>query len=192
NCFTVFYVHKFRAKLGKNQLIFLSEQVLLAWSGGPLSGSGFCQVLEGLSGDSAKRLAQLGTHSCLDEGSVQTVQLSEDSDSQGGESADPMDTLVPAHGSDLRLLQEADVDSCTCLAIKLMTSLVLDEGPCLPRTGFLESSPSITACLLPPPSSCQPSTPRPQKGQCLQPDGGLHAQAADLVPPHSQPGVQDE
>ncbi|XP_026974791.1 cytoplasmic tRNA 2-thiolation protein 2 isoform X4 [Sagmatias obliquidens] len=56
DCFKVFYVHKFRAVLGKNRLVFPGEKVLLAWSGGPSSSSMLWQVLEGLSQDSAKRL----------------------------------------------------------------------------------------------------------------------------------------
>nr|XP_058901951.1 cytoplasmic tRNA 2-thiolation protein 2 [Kogia breviceps] len=56
DCFKAFYVHKFRAVLGKNRLIFPGEKVLLAWSGGPSSSSMLWQVLEGLSRDSAKRL----------------------------------------------------------------------------------------------------------------------------------------
>ncbi|XP_007468535.1 PREDICTED: cytoplasmic tRNA 2-thiolation protein 2 [Lipotes vexillifer] len=56
DCFKAFYVHKFRAVLGKNRLIFPGEKVLLAWSGGPSSSSMLWQVLEGLSQDSAKRL----------------------------------------------------------------------------------------------------------------------------------------
>uniref|UniRef100_A0A2K5LZT6 Cytoplasmic tRNA 2-thiolation protein 2 n=1 Tax=Cercocebus atys TaxID=9531 RepID=A0A2K5LZT6_CERAT len=56
DCFKAFYVHKFRAMLGKNRLIFPGEKVLLAWSGGPSSSSMVWQVLEGLSQDSAKRL----------------------------------------------------------------------------------------------------------------------------------------
>uniref|UniRef100_A0A2K5RDQ8 Cytoplasmic tRNA 2-thiolation protein 2 n=1 Tax=Cebus imitator TaxID=2715852 RepID=A0A2K5RDQ8_CEBIM len=55
-CFKAFYIHKFRAMLGKNRLIFPGEKVLLAWSGGPSSSSMVWQVLEGLSQDSAKRL----------------------------------------------------------------------------------------------------------------------------------------
>ncbi|XP_023980568.1 cytoplasmic tRNA 2-thiolation protein 2 isoform X2 [Physeter macrocephalus] len=56
DCFKAFYVHKFRAVLGKNRLVFPGEKVLLAWSGGPSSSSMLWQVLEGLSRDSAKRL----------------------------------------------------------------------------------------------------------------------------------------
>uniref|UniRef100_A0A2K6QXL3 Cytoplasmic tRNA 2-thiolation protein 2 n=1 Tax=Rhinopithecus roxellana TaxID=61622 RepID=A0A2K6QXL3_RHIRO len=47
DCFKAFYVHKFRAMLGKNRLIFPGEKVLLAWSGGPSSSSMVWQVLEG-------------------------------------------------------------------------------------------------------------------------------------------------
>lgn len=56
DCFKAFYIHKFRAMLGKNRLIYPGEKVLLAWSGGPSSSSMVWQVLEGLSQDSAKRL----------------------------------------------------------------------------------------------------------------------------------------
>ncbi|EFB15522.1 hypothetical protein PANDA_001215, partial [Ailuropoda melanoleuca] len=56
DCFRAFYIHKFRAVLGKNRLIFPGEKVLLAWSGGPSSSSMVWQVLEGLGRDSAKRL----------------------------------------------------------------------------------------------------------------------------------------
>ncbi|XP_006888917.1 PREDICTED: cytoplasmic tRNA 2-thiolation protein 2 [Elephantulus edwardii] len=56
DCFKAYYVHKFRAVLGKNRLIFPGEKVLLAWSGGPSSSSMVWQVLEGLSRNSAKQL----------------------------------------------------------------------------------------------------------------------------------------
>ncbi|XP_019510048.1 PREDICTED: cytoplasmic tRNA 2-thiolation protein 2 isoform X1 [Hipposideros armiger] len=70
NCFKAFYVHKFRAVLGKNRLIFPGEKVLLAWSGGPSSSSMVWQVLEGLSRDSAKRLRFVPGVVYIDEGAV--------------------------------------------------------------------------------------------------------------------------
>ncbi|ELK00498.1 cytoplasmic tRNA 2-thiolation protein 2 isoform X1 [Pteropus alecto] len=70
DCFKVFYVHKFRAVLGKNRLIFPGEKVLLAWSGGPSSSSMVWQVLEGLSRDSAKRLRFVPGVVYIDEGAV--------------------------------------------------------------------------------------------------------------------------
>nr|XP_019598225.1 PREDICTED: cytoplasmic tRNA 2-thiolation protein 2 isoform X2 [Rhinolophus sinicus] len=70
NCFKAFYVHKFRAMLGKNRLIFPGEKVLLAWSGGPSSSSMVWQVLEGLSRDSAKRLRFVPGVIYIDEGAV--------------------------------------------------------------------------------------------------------------------------
>ncbi|KAM5297789.1 cytoplasmic tRNA 2-thiolation protein 2 isoform 2-T2 [Glossophaga mutica] len=70
DCFKAFYVHKFRAVLGKNRLIFPGEKVLLAWSGGPSSSSMVWQVLEGLSRDSAKRLRFVPGVIYVDEGAA--------------------------------------------------------------------------------------------------------------------------
>ncbi|CAO2609629.1 Cytoplasmic tRNA 2-thiolation protein 2 [Lemmus lemmus] len=70
DCFKAFYVHKFRAMLGKNRLIFPGEKVLLAWSGGPSSSSMVWQVLEGLSQDSAKRLRFVPGVIYVDEGAA--------------------------------------------------------------------------------------------------------------------------
>nr|XP_014692070.2 cytoplasmic tRNA 2-thiolation protein 2 isoform X1 [Equus asinus] len=70
DCFKAFYIHKFRAVLGKNRLIFPGEKVLLAWSGGPSSSSMVWQVLEGLSRESAKRLRFVPGIVCIDEGAA--------------------------------------------------------------------------------------------------------------------------
>uniref|UniRef100_A0A8C5LFY7 Cytoplasmic tRNA 2-thiolation protein 2 n=1 Tax=Jaculus jaculus TaxID=51337 RepID=A0A8C5LFY7_JACJA len=70
DCFKAFYVHKFRAMLGKNRLIFPGEKVLLAWSGGLSSSSMVWQVLEGLSQDSAKRLRFVPGIIYVDEGAA--------------------------------------------------------------------------------------------------------------------------
>ncbi|XP_057170609.1 cytoplasmic tRNA 2-thiolation protein 2 isoform X3 [Ursus arctos] len=70
DCFRAFYIHKFRAVLGKNRLIFPGEKVLLAWSGGPSSSSMVWQVLEGLSRDSAKRLRFVPGVVYIDEGAA--------------------------------------------------------------------------------------------------------------------------
>ncbi|XP_023560956.1 cytoplasmic tRNA 2-thiolation protein 2 isoform X2 [Octodon degus] len=70
DCFKAFYIHKFRAMLGKNRLIFPGEKVLLAWSGGPSSSSMVWQVLEGLSQHSAKRLRFVPGVVYVDEGAV--------------------------------------------------------------------------------------------------------------------------
>ncbi|KAM4833505.1 cytoplasmic tRNA 2-thiolation protein 2 isoform 3-T3 [Thomomys bottae] len=70
DCFKALYVHKFRAMLGKNRLVFPGEKVLLAWSGGPSSSSMVWQVLEGLSQDSAKRLRFVPGVVFVDEGAA--------------------------------------------------------------------------------------------------------------------------
>nr|XP_055088777.1 cytoplasmic tRNA 2-thiolation protein 2 isoform X3 [Symphalangus syndactylus] len=77
DCFKTFYVHKFRAMLGKNRLIFPGEKVLLAWSGGPSSSSMVSQVLEGLSQDSAKRLRFVAGVIFVDEGAACGQSLEE-------------------------------------------------------------------------------------------------------------------
>ncbi|XP_051830752.1 cytoplasmic tRNA 2-thiolation protein 2 [Antechinus flavipes] len=69
-CFKAYYIHKFRAMLGKNRLIFPGEKVLLAWSGGPSSSSMIWQVQEGLSRESAKRLRFVPGVIYVDEGAV--------------------------------------------------------------------------------------------------------------------------
>ncbi|KAJ6657163.1 hypothetical protein lerEdw1_002752 [Lerista edwardsae] len=56
SCFQDYFVHKFRAMLGKNRCIYPGEKVLLAFSGGPASSSMVRQVQEGLSREAAKRL----------------------------------------------------------------------------------------------------------------------------------------
>ncbi|XP_038610661.1 cytoplasmic tRNA 2-thiolation protein 2 [Tachyglossus aculeatus] len=70
DCFKAYYVHKFRAMLGKNRLIFPGEKVLLAWSGGPSSSSMVSQVQEGLSRESTKRLRFVPGIVYVDEGAV--------------------------------------------------------------------------------------------------------------------------
>uniref|UniRef100_H3CIS7 Cytoplasmic tRNA 2-thiolation protein 2 n=1 Tax=Tetraodon nigroviridis TaxID=99883 RepID=H3CIS7_TETNG len=56
DCFKEYFIHKFRAMLGKNRIIFPGEKVLLAVSGGPSSSSMLSQVQEGLSLNAHKKL----------------------------------------------------------------------------------------------------------------------------------------
>ncbi|XP_008293406.1 cytoplasmic tRNA 2-thiolation protein 2 isoform X2 [Stegastes partitus] len=56
SCFKEYFIHKFRAMLGKNRVIFPGEKVLLAVSGGPSSCSMLSQVQEGLSQKAHKKL----------------------------------------------------------------------------------------------------------------------------------------
>ncbi|KAM6956643.1 cytoplasmic tRNA 2-thiolation protein 2 [Aplochiton taeniatus] len=69
-CFKEYFIHKFRAMLGKNRVIFPGEKVLLAVSGGPASCTMLAQVLEGLSRDAPKRLRFLPGIVYIDEGGV--------------------------------------------------------------------------------------------------------------------------
>ncbi|KAJ8247332.1 hypothetical protein GJAV_G00245090 [Gymnothorax javanicus] len=67
-CFKEYYIHKFRAMLGKNRIIYPGEKVLLAVSGGPASCSMLSQVQEGLSRDAAKKLRFIPGIIYVDEG----------------------------------------------------------------------------------------------------------------------------
>ncbi|KAL7830938.1 hypothetical protein SRHO_G00304400 [Serrasalmus rhombeus] len=68
SCFKEYFVHKFRAMLGKNRVIFPGEKVLLAVSGGPASSSMLAQVQEGLSRDAPKKLRFVPGIIYIDEG----------------------------------------------------------------------------------------------------------------------------
>ncbi|KAM8859952.1 cytoplasmic tRNA 2-thiolation protein 2 isoform 2-T2 [Spinachia spinachia] len=69
-CFKEYFIHKFRAMLGKNRVIFPGEKVLLAVSGGPSSCSMLSQVQEGLSQNAHKKLRFLPGIVFIDEGGV--------------------------------------------------------------------------------------------------------------------------
>ncbi|KAF5895559.1 cytoplasmic tRNA 2-thiolation protein 2-like [Clarias magur] len=70
SCFNEYFVHKFRAMLGKNRVIFPGEKVLLAVSGGPASSCMLAQVQEGLSRDAPKKLRFTPGIIFIDEGGV--------------------------------------------------------------------------------------------------------------------------
>ncbi|KAI5619767.1 cytoplasmic tRNA 2-thiolation protein 2 [Silurus asotus] len=69
-CFKEYFIHKFRAMLGKNRVIFPKEKVLLAVSGGPASSCMLAQVQEGLSRDAPKKLRFLPGVIYIDEAGV--------------------------------------------------------------------------------------------------------------------------
>ncbi|XP_034465397.1 LOW QUALITY PROTEIN: cytoplasmic tRNA 2-thiolation protein 2 [Hippoglossus hippoglossus] len=69
-CFKEYFIHKFRAMLGKNRIIFPGDKVLLAVSGGSSSCSMLSQVLEGLSQNAHKKLRFLPGIVYIDEGGV--------------------------------------------------------------------------------------------------------------------------
>ncbi|NWX98370.1 CTU2 protein, partial [Nothoprocta ornata] len=70
SCFREYFVHKFRAVLGKNRVIFPGEKVLLALSGGPASSAMLRQVQEGLRRETAKKLRFIPGIIFVDEGAV--------------------------------------------------------------------------------------------------------------------------
>ncbi|KAK7877569.1 hypothetical protein WMY93_031726 [Mugilogobius chulae] len=70
DCFHEYFIHKFRAMLGKNRIIFPGEKVLLAVSGGPSSCSMLHQVQQGLSVNAHKKLRFTPGIVFIDEGAV--------------------------------------------------------------------------------------------------------------------------
>uniref|UniRef100_A0A8C3DZN2 Cytoplasmic tRNA 2-thiolation protein 2 n=1 Tax=Corvus moneduloides TaxID=1196302 RepID=A0A8C3DZN2_CORMO len=91
-CFREYFVHKFRAMLGKNRVIFPGEKVLLAVSGGPASSAMVRQVQEvrfGAWGDSGA----LALPPCLPEGAVRRQ-----SPEQREQTLAQMETLLQATG----------------------------------------------------------------------------------------------
>ncbi|KAL1007142.1 hypothetical protein UPYG_G00082620 [Umbra pygmaea] len=76
-CFKEYFIHKFRAMLGKNRVIFPGEKVLLAVSGGPASSSMLSQVQEGLSRDAPKKLRFVPGIIYVDEGGVSGQSMEE-------------------------------------------------------------------------------------------------------------------
>ncbi|KAI6652610.1 Cytoplasmic tRNA 2-thiolation protein 2-A-like [Oopsacas minuta] len=67
-CFDAYYVHKFRAALGKSRLFLNEERVLLAYSGGINSVSLLSMVKRGLDESSHKKLQFLVDVIFIDEG----------------------------------------------------------------------------------------------------------------------------
>ncbi|XP_075367192.1 cytoplasmic tRNA 2-thiolation protein 2 isoform X1 [Mycteria americana] len=92
-CFREYFVHKFRAMLGKNRVIFPGEKVLLALSGGAASSAMLRQVQEGLSRETAKRLRFVPGLIYVDEGAVRGQ-----SPAQREQSLALMETLLQATG----------------------------------------------------------------------------------------------
>ncbi|NXI34088.1 CTU2 protein, partial [Galbula dea] len=90
-CFREYFVHKFRAMLGKNRVIFPGEKVLLALSGGPASSAMLRQVQEGLGRETAKRLRFIPGLVYIDEGAVRGQSLA-----QREQSLAQMETLLQA------------------------------------------------------------------------------------------------
>ncbi|XP_061863079.1 LOW QUALITY PROTEIN: cytoplasmic tRNA 2-thiolation protein 2 [Colius striatus] len=92
-CFREYFVHKFRALLGKNRVIFPGEKVLLALSGGLASSAMLQQVQEGLSRETAKKLRFIPGLVYVDEGAVRGQ-----SPAQREQTLSQMDTLMRATG----------------------------------------------------------------------------------------------
>ncbi|XP_014797949.1 PREDICTED: cytoplasmic tRNA 2-thiolation protein 2 [Calidris pugnax] len=104
DCFHEYFVHKFRAMLGKNRVIFPGEKVLLAVSGGAASSAMVRQVQEGLSRETAKKLRFIPGLIYVDEGAVRGQ-----STAQREQNLASMETLLQATGFPYHLahLEEA-------------------------------------------------------------------------------------
>ncbi|XP_031665592.1 cytoplasmic tRNA 2-thiolation protein 2 isoform X2 [Oncorhynchus kisutch] len=73
-CFKEYFIHKFRAMLGKNRVIFPGEKVILAVSGGPASSS---MLSQGLSRDAPKKLRFVPGIIYIDEGGASGQSMEE-------------------------------------------------------------------------------------------------------------------
>ncbi|NXA64138.1 CTU2 protein, partial [Mohoua ochrocephala] len=124
-CFREYFVHKFRAMLGKNRVIFPGEKVLLAVSGGPASSAMVRQVQEGLSREAAKRLRFVPGLVYVEEGAVRRQ-----SPEQREQTLAQMETLLQATGFPYHMIHLEE-------ALELPPS-ILQPGP--ERSG--PSSPS--------------------------------------------------
>ncbi|NXT25648.1 CTU2 protein, partial [Syrrhaptes paradoxus] len=104
DCFREYFVHKFRAMLGKNRVIFPGEKVLVAVSGGAASSAMLRQVQEGLSREAAKKLRFVPSLVYVDEGAVRRQ-----TPAQREETLARMETLLQATGFPYHLahLEEA-------------------------------------------------------------------------------------
>ncbi|NXD73086.1 CTU2 protein, partial [Eolophus roseicapillus] len=119
NCFREYFMHKFRAMLGKNRIIFPGEKVLLAMSGGPASSAMLRQVQEGLSRETAKKLRFIPSVIYVDEGAVRGQ-----SPAQREQSLACMETLLQATGFPYYVVHLEQ-------ALELPTS-ILRPGPVAP------------------------------------------------------------
>uniref|UniRef100_A0A8C3Q951 Cytoplasmic tRNA 2-thiolation protein 2 n=1 Tax=Geospiza parvula TaxID=87175 RepID=A0A8C3Q951_GEOPR len=115
-CFREYFVHKFRAMLGKNRVIFPGEKVLLAVSGGPASSAMVRQVQEGLSREAAKRLRFIPSLVYVEEGAVRRQ-----SPEQRQQTLAQMETLLRATGFPYHLIHLEE-------ALELPPS-ILQPGP---------------------------------------------------------------
>ncbi|XP_053843074.1 cytoplasmic tRNA 2-thiolation protein 2 isoform X1 [Vidua macroura] len=115
-CFREYFVHKFRAMLGKNRVIFPGEKVLLAVSGGPASSAMVRQVQEGLSREAAKRLRFVPGLVYVEEGAVRRQ-----SPEQREQTLAQMETLLQATGFPYHLIHLEE-------ALELPPS-ILQPGP---------------------------------------------------------------
>nr|XP_030138015.3 cytoplasmic tRNA 2-thiolation protein 2 isoform X1 [Taeniopygia guttata] len=115
-CFREYFVHKFRAMLGKNRVIFPGEKVLLAVSGGPASSAMVRQVQEGLSREAAKRLRFVPGLVYIEEGAVRRQ-----SPEQREQTLAQMETLLQATGFPYHLIHLEE-------ALELPPS-ILQPGP---------------------------------------------------------------
>ncbi|XP_039947412.1 cytoplasmic tRNA 2-thiolation protein 2 isoform X2 [Hirundo rustica] len=128
-CFRDYFVHKFRAMLGKNRVIFPGEKVLLAVSGGPASSAMVRQVQEGLSREAAKRLRFIPGLVYVEEGAVRGQ-----SPEQREQTLAQMETLLQATGFPYHLIHLEE-------ALELPPS-ILQPGPELARGASGPSGPS--------------------------------------------------
>ncbi|XP_010224849.1 PREDICTED: cytoplasmic tRNA 2-thiolation protein 2 [Tinamus guttatus] len=174
SCFREYFVHKFRAMLGKNRVIFPGEKVLLALSGGPASSAMLRQVQEGLRRETAKKLRFIPGVIYVDEGAVCGQSAEQREQTLAAVEAIMRATGFPFHLAHLEqafelpssilhrthlILHVARTqgyskvmmgDSCTRVAVKLFINLALGRGAFLAMdTGFLDTRHGDVAVVRP-------------------------------------------
>ncbi|XP_070617909.1 cytoplasmic tRNA 2-thiolation protein 2 isoform X2 [Erythrolamprus reginae] len=124
SCFKDYFIHKFRAMLGKNRCIYPGEKVLLAFSGGPASSSMLRQVQEGLNREAAKKLRFKPGIIYIDEGAACGRSLDE-----RAETCRQVEAILRATGFPYHLVSLEEVfDLPTCVLNSLAQSPV-DQAP---------------------------------------------------------------
>ncbi|XP_015223492.2 cytoplasmic tRNA 2-thiolation protein 2 isoform X2 [Lepisosteus oculatus] len=124
-CFKEYFVHKFRAMLGKTRLIFPGEKVLLALSGGPASSSMLSQVQEGLSREAPKKLRFIPGIVYIDEGSACGQSLEE----RAGRIAQ-MESIFQATGFPFYVVHLEEVFRLPSSVLQCVSSIPGKPGGC--------------------------------------------------------------
>ncbi|XP_058011117.1 cytoplasmic tRNA 2-thiolation protein 2 isoform X1 [Ahaetulla prasina] len=124
SCFKDYFIHKFRAMLGKNRCIYPGEKVLLAFSGGLASSSMLRQVQEGLNREAAKKLRFRPGIIYIDEGAVCGRSLDE-----RAKTCRQVGAILRATGFPCHLVFLEEVFDLPTSVLNSLTQSPLDQAP---------------------------------------------------------------